>query len=479
MSTKQAILELRQNRVKLVADARKLNDKALAEKRELSGDEKAQWDQMMTDVDGLKKRIDQMEGQESADRDAEEDEKEIERAKRGDDDEDEEREGEEDEDEERDEEEKERASRVFGKPAHRRSNRPRPGGERRNRLERRHWEDDRAYKARCRRMSPEYRRVVSQYFLHGPSALNSRALQADSDIIGGYLVMPQEFLGKLLKFVDDAVYIRNKATKFTVATAQSLGTPSLDTDISDSDWTSELNTGNEDTDLRVGKRELHPHPLAKRIKVSNKLIRAATISGGFSADGSVSGGGPEGLVRDRMGYKFGVTEEKAFLTGNGVQKALGLYVASTRGISTGRDVTCGTTTNFTADGLIDVKYNCKAQYQAKGEWLVHRDGLKRIRQLKDGMGQYIWAPGLNGGEPDTLLDRPVNMSEFNPNTFTTGQYVILFGDLSFYWIADAEQMTVQRLVELYAESNQVGFIGRRELDGMPVLEEAFSRGVLA
>ena len=40
-------------------------------------------------------------------------------------------------------------------------------------------------------------------------------------------------------------------------------------------------------------------------------------------------------------------------------------------------------------------------------------------------------------------------------------------------------MQVQRLVELYAATNQVGFIGRLETDGMPVLEEAFSRVTLA
>ncbi len=36
-------------------------------------------------------------------------------------------------------------------------------------------------------------------------------------------------------------------------------------------------------------------------------------------------------------------------------------------------------------------------------------------------------------------------------------------------------MTIQRLAELYAATNQVGFIARKETDGMPVLEEAFAR----
>jgi hypothetical protein len=40
-------------------------------------------------------------------------------------------------------------------------------------------------------------------------------------------------------------------------------------------------------------------------------------------------------------------------------------------------------------------------------------------------------------------------------------------------------MEVQRLEELYAATSQVGFIGRLESDGMPVLEEAFSRVKLA
>lgn len=80
-----------------------------------------------------------------------------------------------------------------------------------------------------------------------------------------------------------------------------------------------------------------------------------------------------------------------------------------------------------------------------------------------------------GGSLDTLLGLPMTISEWAPNTFSTGQYVGLLGDFRRYWIADALSMQVQRLNELYAETNQVGFIGRLETDGAPVLEEAFVR----
>jgi HK97 family phage major capsid protein len=58
-------------------------------------------------------------------------------------------------------------------------------------------------------------------------------------------------------------------------------------------------------------------------------------------------------------------------------------------------------------------------------------------------------------------------------------YVGAFGDFSFYHIAEGMNFTVQRLDELYAITNQVGFIGRQEIDGMPALAEAFARVKLA
>ena len=105
--------------------------------------------------------------------------------------------------------------------------------------------------------------------------------------------------------------------------------------------------------------------------------------------------------------------------------------------------------------------------------------MKGITQLKDGDGQYLWRPSVREGEPDTILGHPIMISEFAPNTFTTGLYVGLFADWSFYWIVDSLNFQIQRLVELYAEADQVGFIGRYEGDGAPVLEEAFVRIKLA
>ena len=90
-------------------------------------------------------------------------------------------------------------------------------------------------------------------------------------------------------------------------------------------------------------------------------------------------------------------------------------------------------------------------------------------------GQYLWQPGLREGNPDILLGMPVDESEKVPNTFTTQLYVGILAQWRYYYIADALDMEIQTLDQLYAETNEIGYIGRLKNDGMPVLEEAFVR----
>lgn len=301
----------------------------------------------------------------------------------------------------------------------------------------------------------------------GPGVQEFRNLSQGVNVDGGFLVAPQQFVASLIEEIDDAVFVRSLATIYQLTGAHSIGVPTRDSDIDDADWTTELQTGREDTGLGFGKREMRPYPLAKRIKISRSLLRNAALP-------------VETIVQSRMAYKFGVTLEKAYLLGNGNQQPLGLFVPSNDGIPTTRDVSSGNTpTQIKADNLINVKYSLKSQYQRTAVWMFHRDAVREIAKLKDGEGQYLWKMSLRDGEPDTILGRSFYQSEFVPNTFTTGKYVGLFGDLSHYWIVDSLAMQMQRLDELYAETNQVGFIGRYEGDGAPTLAEAFTRVQLA
>ena len=404
------VVEKRKERAKLIHDARTILDKAQGEERALSTEEDTRWEKMMSDADVMERDIAKWEKQIRAEGDL---------------------------------------NKSVDPP-----NKPAPEGP---------AGEQRIINPRD---TEEYRSAFRGFLRGTAGAEELRALQADADIAGGYLVPREQFVNQLIKAVDDAVIIRQLATVIPMENAESLGVPTLDTDVSDADWTAEITAASEDSSIAFGKREMKPNPLSKLVKISNKLLRQSSDV--------------EALVRARLAYKFGVAQEKGFLTGHGAGQALGIFTAADSGISTGRDVSTGnTTTSPTFDGLKEAKYTLKGQYWSNARWIAHRDFVKVVAKLKDGEGRYLWESSVRLGEPDRLLNSPILMSEWAPNTFTTGLYVAVLGDYSKYWIVDALNMTVQRLVELYAVTNQVGFIGRQEVDGMPVLEEAFVRVKLA
>jgi HK97 family phage major capsid protein len=300
----------------------------------------------------------------------------------------------------------------------------------------------------------------------GPAALTAEqrdGMSAGSDVSGGFLVTPQQFVKALLQEVDDQVAIRGMATVHTLKKAASLGVVKLDDDLDDWGWTTELKTGSDDDGLGFGKRELRAHPLAKRVKMSETLLRLS--------DRNI-----QGLVSGRLAYKLGGTMESNYMTGDGQGKPLGLFTASSDGISTARDVSGdNTATAIKADTLITVQGTLKEAYQNKASWLFHRDTITYLRKLKDGDGQYLWQPGLTKGTQNMILGKPYKVSEWCPKTKTAGLYTGMYGDFSYYWILDCLNMTIKVLKELYAETNQIGYIGRYEGDGQPVLEEAFVR----
>lgn len=327
--------------------------------------------------------------------------------------------------------------------------------------------DDRAAERR-RGEGLEYRAAWIKNFVSGPEFLNNnerRALQADNDAAGGYLITPLELTDTVIQAMDNIFYLRQWATKHRIGMAGSLGAPTLKADPSAPLWTSEIGEVSQDSAMSFGLRELTPHQLTKLVLVSRKLLRMLP--------------NVEEFVLGRLAEIFAVAQENAFLTGSGSGQPLGVFTASAQGIGTGRDVsTANTTTTVTFDGLINAKYALKSQYLPRAKWLGHRDFFNMVAKLKDGDGQYLWNASTQAGQPDMLLGIPCGLSEYAPNTFTTGLYVGILGDFSKYWIVDGPLET-QRLYETYATTSQVGLLGRLESDGMPILEEAFVRVTLA
>jgi HK97 family phage major capsid protein len=297
----------------------------------------------------------------------------------------------------------------------------------------------------------------------------------DSDILGGYLIPPQQFVDEVIIQVKNYTFIRDLARILTVDGAQSLGIPTLEVDISAPVWTTEIADASsvaQDSSMQFGKRELKPSMLSKMILISNELLART--------------GRAESLVKDRIAYQYAVTAENAFLNGTGVNQPLGVFTASAlAGISTSRDTTTAANNAITGDDLMNCVYSLKAQYQNNPAtcWICSRFIALTWRKIKDSQNRYMWEPSIQIGQPPTMLNYPVRMSEYAPSqtSLVASTYAAILGVFSNYYIAEVEGdegMSIQRLDELYATKNQTGYIMRARLDGMAVLQEAFARLIM-
>jgi len=312
-------------------------------------------------------------------------------------------------------------------------------------------------------LSPEYAKALRMYMRYGERELSDafrKALQAGTGPAGGYLLQDM-YYAELVRKANEVSAMRRLANVLPAVPSGAVIVPTEESLFSDAEWTSEVGTGSDDAVPPFGQRRMQPKPLAKRIKVSNTLLRLPTFD-------------VEGYVRDRMAYKFAVPEENAYINGSGNNGPLGLL--NTPNLPT---YTSAASTTIAADDVINLVYRLPAAYAARARILCNRSFIRKVRLMKTGDGQYLWQPGLQVGTPGTILDVPYETSDRFPtglngaDAWTANSLVAVIGDFWYYWIVDALQMSIQRLVELYAESNQTGFIGRKESDGMCVLPEAF------
>ena len=176
----------------------------------------------------------------------------------------------------------------------------------------------------------------------------------------------------------------------------------------------------------------------------------------------------ESYIAKEFGRRIGAKEEEAFFAGDASGKPTGIF-HSTGGAAVG--VTAASATAITVDEVIDLYYSLKSPYRKNAKFIMNDATVKAIRKLKDGAGQYLWQPSITAGTPDTILNRPLLTSTYVP-TIEAAAKIIAFGDFSYYWLADRQGRSFQRLNELYAATGQVGFRATQRVDGKLILQEA-------
>ena len=391
-------VSLREQRAKLVSDWRAILDKAEAEGRGLSVDERSVVEKIEADIDGIKSRIDAQERLEKLEAEERSIVPESQR-------------------------QAPKAETAEAKPAD-------------------------LYRAAFWRMVREGVEI--------PRELRAHTIATDTR--GGHTV-PDEFRAQLIMALEEANVMRGLAT---VITSES-GTLSIPTVSSHgaASWKGE-EAAYAESDETFGEVQFSAYKATTLCKVTEELLNDSAFP-------------LESYLASEFARRLADLEETAFVAGTGSSQPTGVVGGSALG------KTATATNAITADELMDLQYAVARPYRRRSAWLMHDSTAKAIRKLKTGVSgdnTYLWSPGLSANEPDTLLGNPVYTSPDVPE-IATGNKVVLYGDMSYYYIVDRQAIGMQRLVELYAANGHVGFRIFKRTDGKLTLSSAVKHLIMA
>jgi len=311
------------------------------------------------------------------------------------------------------------------------------------------------------RATAEYKSAVLAHARRGASLVDGQilaVLNEGTSSEGGFVV-PQEFDKNLVEKLQIFNPMRSLATVITTASDRNIP---IEDSIGSASWTDE-NAAYNESDPSFTRTLLKAYKLTRIVKVSEELLNDSL----FDLQPY--------LVR-KFGQTFGIAEEAAFINGAGSTQPTGVISGATLGL------TAASQTTVTGDELLGLFHSLKVQYRANAAWVMSDAMALNIRKLKFQIGSdtigYQWQQSLRDGQPDRLLGKPVYISNGMPTPVLAGSppsggaTTILFGDFSYYTIADRTPRTFQRLNELYAANGQVGFKMSERTDGALTLAEA-------
>jgi HK97 family phage major capsid protein len=270
--------------------------------------------------------------------------------------------------------------------------------------------------------------------------LEFRAMSVGSLTDGGYLV-PDDLLNRVAEYEDAALGVNFLVTEYAASRPFHIARETNRPTVSGvAEVGSYLEVG-ATTDVIT----FSPFKLGRIIKVSEELVMDSVVS-------------LDTFLARKLGQGASIEKSRLFLSGTGSSQPEGILTSCTEG-STGGAIS--------ATALNTLMFSVPQAFRMSGAWVGHSTALSAIRALSvaDNASPY-WTLSLQPGEPDRLMGKPIYEDDNMP-THANGNKVLLFGDFATYEVATFMPPTIQRLVELYAGTGQVGFRYTERFDGHP------------
>ncbi|MBX9816956.1 MAG: phage major capsid protein [Burkholderiaceae bacterium] len=289
----------------------------------------------------------------------------------------------------------------------------------------------------------------------GLGELQAKALQTTVEADGGYAV-PEELDRAILELLRDESPMRQVCSQIPVSTPDYKKLVNLGG--AGSGWVGETAerpaTGTPAlAQIAAVMGEIYANPQATQTSLDDMFFDA------------------EAWLNAEVAREFSEQEGLAFLTGNGTNKPKGLLAYTmaltaddVRAFGTIQNVKSGTAGDFDADDLVKLVYTLRKGHRAGATWMLPNMTLFKIRTMKDLEGNYIWRPGIEAGQPSSLLGYGVTENEDMP-AIAADANAVLFGDFRrAYTIVDRIGTRVLR--DPYTNKPNVGFYTTKRVGGM-------------
>jgi HK97 family phage major capsid protein len=294
-----------------------------------------------------------------------------------------------------------------------------------------------------------------------------KALSVGTDPDGGYLV-PADMSGRIVMRVFETSPMR------AVASVQTISTDALD-GIRDTDeaasggWVSETATRAETATPQIGTWSIPVHEMYAEPRATQRLLDDAAVD-------------VEAWLAMKVADRLTRFENAAFITGDGVGKPRGIAAYPTaataddsRAWGTFEHINTGVSSAFAASNPADILFDLigamKDAYTANARWMTRRQVITLIRKFKDTAGgTYLWQPGLQQGQPQTILGFPVSIAQDMP-ALASGSLSLAFGDFrEAYQVVDRQGFRTLR--DPYTAKPFVKFYTTRRVGGGAIQFEA-------
>lgn len=289
----------------------------------------------------------------------------------------------------------------------------------------------------------------------GLADLERKAVQTTSNPDGGFAV-PEELDRTLLELLKDESPMRSVCSQITVGSPDYKKLVNLGG--AGSGWVGETDarpaTGTPTlAQLQATMGEIYANPQATQTSLDDVFFNV------------------ENWISTEVAREFAEKEGHAFLLGDGSKKPKGI-LANTLTTEADKDrafgslqkILSGQAGNFNGDNLIDLIYSLKKGYRNGALFMMTNLTQAKVRKFKDSEGNYLWQPGLQLGQPSTLLGYGIEENEDMPEAEADAN-AILFGNFKRgYLIVD--RMGTRVLRDPYTNKPYVGFYTTKRTGGM-------------